>query len=63
MARPVKTRTADTLRRDVESLTRLRSALMLDKSLDAARVKETVGLIDSLTNKLVDLIHAPRPAP
>lgn len=57
MARPVKTRTADTLRRDVEALNRLRSALMLDKSLDAAKVKESVGLIDSLTNNLVGLIH------
>jgi hypothetical protein len=46
------------LRRDVETLNRLRAALKLDSSLDAAKVAESCQLIDSLTDKLLVMIHS-----
>jgi hypothetical protein len=58
MPRPVKRRTVVSYRRDVEHLTRLRSALKLDSSkLGNSLVEQTCQDIDTLLNRLVDCIR------
>ena len=55
MARPVKTRTPRTYERDIEHLNRLRMALLMDRSLDSARVNRTKAVIDKLITELIEL--------
>jgi len=56
MSRPVKRRTVQSYRRDVEHLTRLRTAIKLDSKLDKSLAQKAFSEIDTLMNTLVDLI-------
>ena len=56
MARPILKRNADTMQRDIESLGRLRTAVLIDTDMDPSDVQETVVLIDKLIKRLSDLI-------
>lgn len=59
MPRPVKPRTSDMLRRDIESLNRLRTSLKLDVRLnDDIKVSESVTLIDQLIDNLLGMIRS-----
>ena len=58
MSRPVKARTVQSYRRDVEHLTRLRTALKLDAKLEKILVQKTCLQIDALMNLLIELIRA-----
>lgn len=58
MSRPVKARTVQSYRRDVEHLTRLRTALKLDAKLEKILVQKTCLQIDTLMNLLIELIRA-----
>lgn len=49
MARPVKVRTAETFERDLQTLAHLRTAILLDRTLDIGRAQKAVDLIDELT--------------
>lgn len=55
MARPVKRRNVKSYQRDIEALGRLRTALVMDSSLDWTLVKSTIENIDSLMRSLRDL--------
>jgi hypothetical protein len=62
MPRPVKARTSEMLRRDIESLNRLRTSLKLDTRFsDDTKVSESVSLIDRLIDNLVQMIHSQTP--
>jgi hypothetical protein len=57
MPRPVKRRTVVSYRRDVEHLTRLRTAIKLDSHrLGTDLAEKTCSDIDTLLNRLVDCI-------
>lgn len=57
MPRPVKRRTVVSYRRDVEHLTRLRTAIKLDiNKLGTDLAEKTCQEIDTLMNRLVDCI-------
>jgi hypothetical protein len=50
------------LRRDIESLNRLRTSLKLDTRFsDDTKVSESVSLIDRLIDNLVQMIHSQTP--
>ncbi len=55
MARPVKARDVRTYARDVEHFNRLRTALLMDSSIDSARAKEISDKIDSIVADLIEL--------
>lgn len=54
---PVKKRTTKSYQRDVEHLTRLRTAIRLDVSLDIGSVDKACASIDSLMKDLANLIR------
>ena len=54
---PVKKRTTKSYQRDVEHLTRLRTAIRLDVSLDVGSVDKACASIDSLMKDLANLIR------
>lgn len=56
MARPVKKRTVVSYRRDVEALTRLRSAIKLDPDLTKPLADKTCVDIDTLIDSINELI-------
>ena len=58
MSRPIKKRTAKTYARDVESLGRLRTAILMDNSLDAVARGKAVVQLDKLVNELVGLSNS-----
>lgn len=58
MPRPVKRRTVQSYRRDVETLTRLQTALKLDSKLEKSLVTKTCQEIDMLMNSLIELIRS-----
>jgi hypothetical protein len=62
MARPVKIRNADTYRRDIENLTRLRTAVRLDRNIEADVQHDIFKDIDSLMDALDRLMRACGPA-
>lgn len=57
MVRPVKVRTAETYRRDIENLSRLRSAIRLDVSIESDDQKAICEKIDNLTDDLDRLMR------
>lgn len=57
MARPVKSRNVKAYGRDIEHLSRLRMAIMMDASIDSAKAKRVETEIDKL---IVDLIELAR---
>ncbi len=57
MPRPVKRRTVQSYRRDVETLTRLQTALKLDSKLGKKLVVRACQEIDILMNTLIELIR------
>ncbi len=57
MPRPVKRRTVVSYRRDVEHLTRLRTAIKLDSHRLGDLAEKTCTDIDTLLNRLVDCIR------
>jgi hypothetical protein len=58
MPRPVKRRTVQSYRRDVETLTRLQTALKLDSKLEKPLVIKAGQEIDMLMNTLIELIRS-----
>lgn len=54
--RPVKKRTTKTYMRDVEAITRLRTAILLDQSLLQTDAREAVNAIDVLIEKIAKFI-------
>jgi len=58
MPRPVKRRTVQSYRRDVETLTRLQTALKLDSKLEKHLVIKAGQEIDMLMNTLIELIRS-----
>ena len=56
MARPVKPRGSKAYRRDIQTLTRLRTALILDKTASESDAREAIRCIDELTETLVKLM-------
>lgn len=58
MPRPVKRRTVQSYRRDVETLTRLQTALKLDSKLEKQLVIKAGQEIDMLMNTLIELIRS-----
>lgn len=60
MARPVSLRTERTYRRDVEHLSRLRTAIQLDLELESEVVIKACEQIDALTRTIRQLIVRPQ---
>ena len=56
MARPVKARGTEAYRRDIQTLTRLRTALILDKTANEVDAREAIRCIDALTETLAKLM-------
>lgn len=52
--RPVKVRTTEAFARDLQTLAHLRTAILLDRSLDTGRAKKAVSLMDELTELLLE---------
>lgn len=57
MSRPVKRRTVQSYRRDVENLNRLRVAIKLDTQLDRTLSDKACLEIDKLMATVIDLIN------
>ena len=55
MARPVKVRTAKSYTRDIETLGRLRTAILMDKSVDAVLAGDAIAKLDQLVKALIPL--------
>jgi hypothetical protein len=55
MARPIRPRTTKGYDRDIERLVRLRTAIMMDSSIDSARANELSTAIDKLATDLIKL--------
>ena len=56
MARPVKIRKTESYIRDIENLGRLRTALLMDYSLETKVMQEATKAIDTLISRLKPLI-------
>lgn len=56
MPRPIKPRTRQTLRRDVETLGRLRTAISLERELPKVLTTKILGRIDALVEALSEAI-------
>lgn len=56
MPPPVKKRTSKSYARDIEALARLRTSLLLDRSIPKAGADTAIADIDRLTTSLADLI-------
>ena len=61
MARPVEKRTVRTYRRDVEHLSRLRTAIRMDTDLGKKLATKAVTEIDTLTDTLLAIIKESEP--
>ncbi len=57
MPRPVVPRTRRTYQRDLEALSRLRTAIMIDMTLTREAQRVVVKQIDGLTTALVELFE------
>jgi hypothetical protein len=57
MSRPVKRRTIKSYGRDIEHLTRLRTAIKLDRTLTNPLAETTCLQIDTLMSHLIELIR------
>jgi len=55
MARPVKQRNDKSYLREIEQLGRLRTALLMDTSIEYARCNDTVKQIDKLISQLIEI--------
>lgn len=58
MGRPVKPRTAATFERDLQTLAHLRTAILLDRTLDRSETRRAVDLIDQLTELCLNFSQA-----
>jgi hypothetical protein len=58
MPRPVKRRTVQSYRRDVETLTRLQTAIKLDSKLGKPLATKACKDIDTLMGTLIELIRS-----
>jgi hypothetical protein len=58
MPRPVKRRTVQSYRRDVETLTRLQTAIKLDSKLGKTLAIKACKDIDTLMSTLIELIRS-----
>lgn len=56
MGRPIKLRNVSSYQHDVEVLSRLRAAMLLDRALDATKAKRAITAIDELVDALIPLI-------
>jgi hypothetical protein len=52
MARPIQKRTSKSYQRDIEALTRLRTAIKLDRHLDPTLVNTAITDIDKLVDSV-----------
>jgi len=55
MARPIMRRNVQSYKRDIESLGRLRTAMLMDHTLDWTMVQKAVKDIDQLVRRLIEL--------
>lgn len=58
MSRPIKKRNVKSYTRDIESLGRLRTAIMMDQSLDWAHANKSIQQIDKLIASLIELSNS-----
>ncbi len=56
MGRPIKLRNVTSYQHDVELLSRLRAAMLLDRALDSTQAKRAIAAIDELVDALIPLI-------
>ena len=56
MARPIQKRTAESYQRDIEAIGRLRTAILMDTSLDQKLGKSAVSSLDDSVEKLRAII-------
>lgn len=55
MSRPIKKRTAKTYARDIETLGRLRTAILMDNSIQPAAMGKAIIQLDNLVKALIEL--------
>lgn len=55
MSRPIKRRTAKTYKHDIESLGRLRTAILMDNSINPTMMGTAIVQLDKLVNALIAL--------
>jgi hypothetical protein len=55
MSRPIKKRTAKSYARDIEALGRLRTAILMDSSIDAVAMGKAMVQLDKLVGALIEL--------
>jgi hypothetical protein len=58
MSRPIKKRTAKSYARDIEALGRLRTAILMDNSIDAVAMGRAMVQLDKLVSALIELNSA-----
>lgn len=56
--RPVKPRTPDTLRAEIQSLSRLRTAILIDTRIDPERQNRLGEMIDELSRELAGFLRS-----
>jgi hypothetical protein len=55
--RPIKPRDNESLQRDVQHISRLRTAMLIDDQLDPTRAKHVIAACDALIDKLQALLR------
>lgn len=57
MPRPVRRRTAEGYKRELEAITRLRTAVLMDSTIDKPLSKQLIADIDKLTDTILLVVR------